>query len=265
QIVSWLSPLEPHKRHQDIRQKRLEGTGNWFLLQPAFQQWSDSESGDGNIGSVLSCSGIPGARKSVICSLVFDHLDTTFSLEERACVVCLYCDYRDDKNQTPVNMIGVLLKQVIATLNESGLLPKDTISALRKHLNKQKSVDLGEACRLLGETVKQLRKFYVCFDVLDECNEKDRGAFIQSLAKVSTECSRRSLIRKFFTGRPHIDWNNIMKRNPELGSLGHIHLDAQPEDIRIYVSHEIDIDENSDCMNHNIRSEILDRITSDGI
>jgi hypothetical protein len=51
-------------------------------------------------------------------------------------------------------MIGMLLKQVIATLNELALLPGDTISALRMHLNKEKRVALGEACRLLGETIK---------------------------------------------------------------------------------------------------------------
>jgi hypothetical protein len=68
--MSWISPLEPHKRHQDIQQKRLKDTGNWFLLQPAFQKWSDSESDDGNIGSVLACSGIPGAGKSVIWCVV---------------------------------------------------------------------------------------------------------------------------------------------------------------------------------------------------
>jgi hypothetical protein len=107
---------------------------------------------------------------------VFD-LSTKFSSEERACVVCLYFDYRDhdDKNQTSVNMIGVLLKQVIATLNGSGLLPRDTISTLRKHLNDQKAVDLEEACRL---TVKQMWKLYACIDALDECNEKDRRDFI---------------------------------------------------------------------------------------
>jgi hypothetical protein len=193
-------------------------------------------------------------------SLVFDHLDTKFSSEERACVACLYCDYRDDKNQTPVNMIGVLLKQVIATLNESGFLPGDTISALRKHLNKQKSVDLGEACRLLGETVKQLRKFYVCIDALDECSEEHRGGFIQALAKISSECSQPSIIRIFFTARPHINWKERMKRNPGLGSLDHLLLEAHPEDIRKYVSHKIDNDENSDCMNDRLRSEILERI-----
>jgi hypothetical protein len=96
-------------------------------------------------------------------------------------------------------MIGVLLKQVIATLNGSGLLPSDTISTLRKHLNEQKHVDLEEACRLLGETVKQLQKFYVCIDALDECNEKHRGELIHSLAKISNKCSQQSLIRIFFT------------------------------------------------------------------
>ncbi|KAI5785392.1 hypothetical protein FPQ18DRAFT_87085 [Pyronema domesticum] len=266
-IKSWISPLEPHKRHQDIRQNRLEGTGHWFLLQPEFQKWSNSESDDGISSHVLACSGIPGAGKSVICSLVFDHLDTTFSSEDRACVVCLYCDYQDNKNQTPVNMIGVLLKQVIATLNESGLLPRDTISVLRKHLNKQKNIDLGEACRLLGETVKQLRKFYVCIDALDECNDEHRAEFIQSLAKLSNECGRQSSIRIFFTTRPHINWKELMKRNPGLGSLDHILLEAQLEDIRIYVSHKINIDENSDCMNDKLRSEILESIVdnSDGM
>jgi hypothetical protein len=68
--MSLTSLLEPHKRHQDIQQKRLEGTGNGFLLQPVFQKWSDSESDDGNIGSVLACSGIPGAGKSVIWCVV---------------------------------------------------------------------------------------------------------------------------------------------------------------------------------------------------
>ncbi|CCX08248.1 Similar to hypothetical protein AOL_s00075g80 [Arthrobotrys oligospora ATCC 24927]; acc. no. EGX50654 [Pyronema omphalodes CBS 100304] len=61
QIMSWISPLEPHKRHQDIRQNRLKGTGIWFLLQPEFQKWHDSQSVNGGINSVLECSGMPGA------------------------------------------------------------------------------------------------------------------------------------------------------------------------------------------------------------
>ncbi|KAI5815845.1 hypothetical protein BZA77DRAFT_293757 [Pyronema omphalodes] len=258
---------KPHRRHQDIWQKRLEGTGNWFLLETEFQKWRDNESDDGSICSILACSGIPGAGKSVVCSIVFSHLETKFASEELVCVACLYCDYQEEKKQTPANMIGVLLNQVIATLNKARLLPSDIISTLKERLNEQKSLNLGEACRLLGKTVKHLRRFYVCIDALDECNERHRRDFIQSLAKVSSECRQPTVIRIFFTSRPHIKWKELMNRYSRLGPLDHICLKAQPEDIRIYISHEIDIDENGDCMNEKLRSEILDTIVanSDGM
>ncbi|KAI5810719.1 hypothetical protein BZA77DRAFT_220252, partial [Pyronema omphalodes] len=255
-MMPWISALQPHKRHQDIQQQRLDGTGEWFLLQPKFEKWRDGEPAEGgSMSCILACSGMPGAGKSVICSLVFDHLDTKFkfSSREKACVVHLYCDYRDKTNQTSVNMVGVLLKQVIATLNESGSLPKDTISALRRHLNSQKNVDLQEACRLLMETVKEFQKFYVCIDALDECNLNHRRELVQSLERISGECSRQT--------------SDIMERNPRLGPVEYFTLRAQREDIRKYVSHIIDLDDNGDCMTEELRGQILEKIldNSDGM
>ncbi|KAI5814639.1 hypothetical protein BZA77DRAFT_356429 [Pyronema omphalodes] len=193
-------------------------------------------------------------------SLVIDHLDYKFSSEERVCVACLYCDYQDDKAQTTVNMIGVLLKQVITRLNKSGSLPLNTITTLREYLNEHKNVDLLEACRLLGETAKQLRRFYVCIDALDECNEEHRGDLIQALAKVERECNQRDLIRIFFTTRPHIKWPELMERNCGLGPLDYLVVEAHPDDIRKYVLHRIEKDGNSDCMDDKLKDEILERI-----
>ncbi|KAI5810781.1 hypothetical protein BZA77DRAFT_254303 [Pyronema omphalodes] len=262
-----ISQLEPHQRHQDIRQKRLAGTGNWFLHQPSFQTWSKGESHDVGMNAVLACSGIPGAGKSVICSLVFDYLETQFLSDATVCVACLYCDYQNDKNQTPVNMIGVLLKQVILKLNKSRFLHADTISTLKEHLNANRRIDLEEGCRLLGETVKQLQKFYICIDAFDESNERHREVFIQALAKISQECSQPNKVRIFITGRPHMKWKELVKRNPGIGSLDHMCLKAHPDDIRIYITHEIAVDDNSECMDEELRSEILDTIVanSDGM
>ncbi|KAI5810712.1 hypothetical protein BZA77DRAFT_287454 [Pyronema omphalodes] len=269
-MMPWISTLQPHKRHQDIQQQRLEGTGGWFLLQPEFEKWRDDElAGDGNKSCVLACSGIPGAGKSVICSLVFDHLDEKFNFdtEENACVVCLYCDYGNEKNQTSVNMIGVLLKQVIARLNKSGSLPQHTISTLRKYLKEQKHVNLQDACQMLVETVKQLRKFYVCIDALDECNLHHRRELVQSLERISGECSRQTSVRIFFTARPHIGLRDMMKCNPGLGPVEYLYLRAQTDDIKKYVNSIIDEDDNGECMTNTLRSQILDRIVynSDGM
>ncbi|KAI5806030.1 hypothetical protein BZA77DRAFT_368299 [Pyronema omphalodes] len=232
-----ITTRNPTKDIKTSDRKRLKGTGNWFLLEPAFQTWSNGQSHDANIHPVLACSGNPGAGKSVICSLVFDYLEKQFLSEQQACVACLYCDYQNDKIQTPVNMIGVLLKQVILELNTSRLLDADTISTLKRHLNARKGIDLEEGCRLLGETIKQLRS------------------------------SQPDTIRIFFTTRPHIKWEELVKRNPAIGSLDHICLKARQEDIRIYITHEIDVNQDEECMNENLRRDILDTIVanSDGM
>ena len=33
EFLAWLSPLEPQRRHQDIRTRRIDEVGNWLLLR----------------------------------------------------------------------------------------------------------------------------------------------------------------------------------------------------------------------------------------
>jgi hypothetical protein len=64
-LVQWISPIEPPKRHRDIVLKRLDGTGGWFTQMQSFKDWRGS--GDSKEHShVFGCYGKPGAGKSVI-------------------------------------------------------------------------------------------------------------------------------------------------------------------------------------------------------
>ncbi|KAI5802027.1 hypothetical protein FPQ18DRAFT_3150 [Pyronema domesticum] len=208
-LLPSLSPLEHPKRHQDIRQKCLEETGGWFLRKPEFQHWRNQDpTADSQAYSrrILGCHGIPGAGKSVICSLVVDDLRTDFSTTQNACVAYLYCDYRDELNQTANNMIGALLEQVIDTLNNSNSTDAKIISMLRERLKKRKQFDLGEACQLLTEKLEQFHRCFVCIDTLDECGENNRSLLLKSLATILKDC-KKSSIQIFATGRPHLDWS----------------------------------------------------------
>lgn len=60
-LLQWISPLEPQKRHKDVRAKRLPNTGKWFLESDIFRNWRDGDEGPGAFGY-----GIPGAGKTVI-------------------------------------------------------------------------------------------------------------------------------------------------------------------------------------------------------
>ena len=63
-IKAWLSPLEPHKRHQDVRNRRLDGVGEWVLRKSEFESWRKSEDGSGN--RTLLCYGTQGVGKTYI-------------------------------------------------------------------------------------------------------------------------------------------------------------------------------------------------------
>ena len=63
-IHEWLSPLEPNKRHQDVRNRRLDGIGEWVLQRSEFESWRGSRNGSAN--PTLLCYGGQGVGKTYI-------------------------------------------------------------------------------------------------------------------------------------------------------------------------------------------------------
>jgi len=64
QILEWLSPMEPRKRHQAVREDRLGGVGEWLLKTSEFREWRANE--DEAVHPVLFCYGAPGAGKTYL-------------------------------------------------------------------------------------------------------------------------------------------------------------------------------------------------------
>ena len=66
QILTWLSPLEPRLRHQDILDRRVEGVGEWLLQTEEFRSWYAGSGGSESDRAVLFCYGDPGVGKTHI-------------------------------------------------------------------------------------------------------------------------------------------------------------------------------------------------------
>ena len=66
QILTWLSPLEPRLRHQDIRDRRVEEVGEWLLQTEEFRSWYAGSGGAEPDNAVLFCYGDPGVGKTFI-------------------------------------------------------------------------------------------------------------------------------------------------------------------------------------------------------
>ena len=64
-LLAMLTPLEPLKRHMDIKLSRPENACTWLLKLESFCNWRDSDPIEKN-GRVFCLYGIPGAGKTVI-------------------------------------------------------------------------------------------------------------------------------------------------------------------------------------------------------
>ena len=65
-ILTWLSPLNPKVRHQDVRNNRIENVGEWVLQTEEFRSWHAGSGGSESNNAVLFCYGDPGVGKTFI-------------------------------------------------------------------------------------------------------------------------------------------------------------------------------------------------------
>ena len=72
-VQEWLSPLEPYKRHQDVRNRRLDGVGEWVLRRSEFKSWRKDQ--EGSVNRTLLCYGGQGVGKTYIRQVVFSGSD----------------------------------------------------------------------------------------------------------------------------------------------------------------------------------------------
>ena len=66
EILTWLSPLEPRIRHQDLRTRRADNVGEWLLQTDEFKRWCDASQQVGSEHATLFCCGGPAVGKTYL-------------------------------------------------------------------------------------------------------------------------------------------------------------------------------------------------------
>ena len=160
-IISWIAPLKFWSKHQDVFAKHQEGTGSWLFNDPKFSAWKAGRE------RILWCPGVPGAGKTIISSMVIDHLTAAFG-EPDVAVVGIYCDYNEFNQQSTPKYIASLLEQL---LQKRSFVPVEVKKAFDVYSKKQSYPSLPEYIELLQMQMKSFNRVYVIIDALDECTQ----------------------------------------------------------------------------------------------
>ena len=131
-------------------------------------------------------------------SLVIDKLCDE-AAEEDVTVACFYFDFAARNEQSPVNMLGSLLRQLVSGLEE---IPEVVVQGFRK----EKRVIGGRGLQVSGvlnmfRSITAAKRTFICVDALDECVPENLTVILESLAQI---LQGSPSTRIFITGRPHV-------------------------------------------------------------
>jgi len=121
------------------------------------------------------------------------------SAEEDTAVACFYFDFAARNEQSPANVLGSLLRQLVSGLEE---IPEVVLQCFRK----EKRVIGGRGLQVSGilnmfQSITATKRTFICVDALDECVPEHLTVVLESLAQILQGSPGT---RIFMTGRPHV-------------------------------------------------------------
>jgi ankyrin repeat domain-containing protein 50 len=163
-------------------------------------------------------------------------------------VAYFYCDYRDPDQQTAVNVVASLLKQLLMLQNT---LPIPVTELFERYDREKMQAQLEELECIFSLACREFRRSYIVIDALDECDTRNRKSILGFLKKLG-KWSASVLV----TSRPH---SQDIGRS--LCPCSEIIIEASDTDIRKYLAHKIDEDDDiADLLDETLKQEVIRKI-----
>lgn len=234
-MLQWISPLSFHLVHNDNLQRRHGDTGDWILREPSFESWVSADL------NTLCCEGIPGAGKTIIASIVVNHLrlrgeskgsdhghlhSTTGLLDSSLTYV--FCTFKERNNQTAENLFGSIVKQLAEAYSKRFSPFVKELYQTRNETHERPL--LADFVSMLGSMLRSFRTNYIVVDALDECADETKDSLMNGFETLQQICSLKLL----FTLRPGTATGLL-----DLNKTGFMEIRARDEDIGEYISSRI--------------------------
>ena len=172
--------MDDFNPQNDFINERQENTGRWLLSSQEFEEWSTGR------GQTLFCHGFPGSGKTIITSLVIDHLQKTFRNSPDVGVAYAHCNLLKYPELKALDILGSLLGQFT---HGQGSIDKDLRHLHDYHRSRQSHPCLDEVIQILRTVIARYTTAFIVVDALDEFGDHDgeRATFLRALFELQGE------------------------------------------------------------------------------
>jgi Cdc6-like AAA superfamily ATPase len=174
-ILNWLTPIDYGPQQSDFISRRQKGTGQWLLDSTEFQCWLNQSK------QTLFCPGIPGAGKTIMSSIVVNHLNAKFETNAGVGIAYIFCNYKPQQEQKPEDLLLSLLKQLA---QEQQALPSDVKNLYEHHKTRTTRPPLDEIVIVFRSTIQLFSRVFIVIDALDEYHASNNEGLDRLLSEV---------------------------------------------------------------------------------
>ncbi|KAJ7590173.1 hypothetical protein C8J56DRAFT_1025329 [Mycena floridula] len=225
EFLDWISKLDFQATQRQTFQKHTAGTGEWFLKSQEFVDWKDGTT------KVLWCPGIPGAGKTILSSIIINHLQSI--ADPTMAVLYIYCDYTRHADQTPTQLLGALLKQLVQLHNS---ISDHLLTLYTTCLSQKADPMITELIAALHTEASSYSHVHIIVDALDECSEDNHARELFFSTHPQGLLSLPDNVHILITSR------DILAISQEFHSTPRISIEADNEDLQTYIRSTITTD-----------------------
>ncbi|KAM0189624.1 hypothetical protein ACHAPQ_010500 [Fusarium lateritium] len=219
EILDWLTPVDYGLQQSENINTREQGTGHWLIETQEFQTWLSTQ------GQTLFCRGIPGVGKTILTSVVVDHLVSKFRHNSTVGIAYVYCNFRRVDEQKVDQLLASLLKQLAASLPD---LPTEVRNLYTKHQQRRTHPSLQETLSALKLVAARFSRVFIIIDALDETGSS-REDFLIELGRLQQQHD----MNLFITSRHDTKITN--EKEALFKNLTTLEITAALDDLKTYV------------------------------
>lgn len=250
-VFKFFESESPENRHRTALTIHHPETGLWLLQDNDFQAWMRGATSK----SKLWLSGIPGAGKTVLASVVIEEARKHSVISLRA-LAYFYCDYKDTNSQDPHQILRSLITQMAQQSVDCFELLRGLYQRCHPHSASRMPIppDVPSLIDTFRQMTTRFDDVFLVIDGLDECgkNTVEVAKLLRGLDFV-VKSGQDVKVALFSRNEEHI--RRLLGRD-----FIHVEISARSEDLRLYVAAEIEdrtMDGRLEINSANLKEDIL--------
>lgn len=166
EMLEWISPVPFGKHHDNVKEKRTPGTGEWLLQHHDFRDWEEKKS-----PVLFWLQGSPGTGKTYLTSTVIDHARRNISNPPKAEGFAFsYCDKNEKTRSQPLAILQSFVRHLSTAVSD----PESVQRKLRETCEEARENGTNFRFQQCKDQILASLDIYqtttLVIDALDECD-----------------------------------------------------------------------------------------------